>query len=107
MTLFQNNDETVQLPFVSGDAPYPIPGGTVIDFWIKPQSTTPDGDPSSVHLSTATGEVQITDAMNGIATVTIGHAHLAQSGLFWWRADAVVQGSRKTAGYGALQIQPV
>jgi len=107
MTLLQNNDETVQLPFMTSDAVYPIPAGTVVDFWIKLQSTTPDADPSTVHLSTTTGEVQITDAMNGIATVTIGHAHLAASGLFWWRCDALVQGSRKTAGYGPLQIQPV
>ena len=107
MTLLQNNDETILLPFTSGDDVWPIPAGTVFEFWIKQQSTTPDADASSIKLSTATGEIQVTDGPNGETTLTIGHAHLPTSGLYWWRCDAIVQGSRKTAGYGPLQIQPV
>jgi|SRR5215831_6531789 len=107
MTLLQNNDETVELPFFADDAVWPIPVGTEIQFWIKQQSSTPDTDPSAIKLSTVTGEVTVTNAAGGLAQVTIGAAHLATSGLFWWRCDALVQGSRKTAGFGPLQIQPV
>jgi hypothetical protein len=60
---------------------------------------------STVKLSTGTGEVQITDPVNGLAVVTIPHTALATAGLFWWRADAVISGSRKTGGYGPLEIK--
>jgi hypothetical protein len=106
MTLYQNNDETIDLPFTSEDAVYPLTApGLEVDFFIKTSQATPDSDPSTIKLSTVTGDIVVSDGPDGVATLTLSHTHLQTPGLFWWRCDAVIQGSRKTAGYGPLQIQ--
>lgn len=106
--LFQNNDETVKLVFSDPasspeNGPYSLSGLT-LNFYLKPSADTPDSDPSVVKLSTGSGEIVVTDAANGLATVTIAKADLPTAGTYFARVDAVQAGVTKTAGFGPVTI---
>jgi hypothetical protein len=102
LTLVEGNPETVKEIVTDDDTGLPFNlTGTTVEFWIKPDATVPDTDPSVVKLSTSTGEVTLTDAAGGVATVAVP----AQSaGTSWRRLDVVSGGSRKTAVYGPLYV---
>jgi hypothetical protein len=111
IALNQNNDEVVQLTFTEADptdsgTPFNL-AGLEVEFFIKPTRTTPDSASGVVKLSTVGGQIVVTNATEGIATVTIPAADLATAGALWWRVDVVDVGDlapRKTAGYGNLNI---
>jgi len=107
----QNNDETLQFTVYArdtapADQPFNITGMT-LDFWIKSTSLTPDTDPSTVHLSTSTGEITATQPTLGICQVTIAKSRLATAGTRWYRLDVTSGGQVRTAGKGDLVIDPL
>lgn len=102
LTLVEGNTETVEETVTDDDTgqPFNLTGKTV-EFYIKANATVPDTDPSVVKLSTATGEVTVTDAAGGVATVAVP---AQAAGTAWHRLDVVSGGSRKTAVYGPLYV---
>lgn len=102
LTLIEGNTETVKETVLDDDTGQPLNlSGKTVEFYLKADATVPDTDPSVVKLSTSTGEVTITDAAGGVATVAVP----AQSaGTSWRRLDVVSGGSRKTAIYGPLYV---
>jgi hypothetical protein len=106
----QNNDETLQATVQDHDS---SPSDNVInitgmqlDFYIKSAPLTPDTDPGTVHLSTATGEITLTDPVNGSARIFVARAHLQNAGSLWYRLDVLSGGQLKTAGNGDLVVAP-
>ncbi len=109
IVLGQNNDETVQVKVTKHDS---IPSdavqditGAVVDFYIKTTQQTPDTDPSTVHLSTTTGEIVLTNPTQGVAQISIARAHLQTPGNLWYRVDVTLSGQLKTSGNGSLVVE--
>lgn len=103
-----NNDETLQATITSHDS---VPSdqpinitGMQLDFYIKTSQTTLDSDAATVHLSTLTGEITLTNPTAGVAQVFIAHTHLQSSGDRWYRLDVLSGGQLKTAGEGVLTV---
>jgi hypothetical protein len=100
LKLFQRNTATVREAVTDDDTEQPVNlTGKTIEFLIKATDTTPDA--SAVILSTATGEVVITDALGGICTVAVP---AQQPGEYWRRLDVVDGIDRKTAIYGPMHV---
>lgn len=75
--------------------------GKVIEFLIKPNDITADSSPSVVTLSTATGEITVTDAAAGICEVAVPPQIPGQ---YWRRLDVITGSDRKTAVYGPMHV---
>jgi hypothetical protein len=102
LTLIEGNPETVKETVTDDDTALPLNlTGKVVTFIIKADRTVPDTDPSVVTLSTATGEITITDAVNGVCQVAVP---AQPAGVFWRRLDVVTAGQPKTAIYGHLYV---
>jgi hypothetical protein len=104
----QNNDTTLQATIMNRDStpsdqPFNITG-MKLDFWIKDNEQTSDTDPDTVHLSTLTGEIVMSNPPAGIATIFIARTHVAQYGEQWYRLDVTSGLTVRTAGNGALII---
>jgi len=100
--LRQRNDETVYLTITSGGQPYNLTGCEV-DMVIK--SSTTVADSTGTTLSTTTGEIALTNAVGGQATVTVSSAVTATACTNWvMRVDVISGGKRKTAGYGSYTV---
>lgn len=104
----QNNDETLKATITNHDS---VPTDAVVnitgmqlDFYIKLAETTSDSDPSTVHLSTTSGEITLTDPVNGVAQIFISRTHLQTAGNLWYRLDVTSAGRLKTAGKGTLAV---
>jgi hypothetical protein len=108
IVLGQNNDETLQTTITSHDST-PSDGaqnitGMQLDFYIKTTENTPDTDPATVHLSTLTGEIVLTNPTAGIAQISVARTHLQTPGNMWYRLDVLASGQLKTAGNGPLVV---
>lgn len=109
IVLGQNNDETVQIVVTKHDS-IPSDGvqditGAIVDFYIKTTKETPDTDPSTVHLSTTTGEIILTNPTQGVAQVSVARTHLQTPGNLWYRVDVTSSGQLKTASNGPLVVE--
>jgi hypothetical protein len=111
LSLNQYNGEDLGLTFTEADpndsgTPLSLVGAT-INFVIKASKTTPDSSAIAILTTGSAGGVTITNATDGLATVTIPPSALALQGAFWWRADVLFNGVPKTAGYGYLNVTPM
>lgn len=100
LTLYEANNEVANVTIYEEgtDTPQDLTGATV-EIYLKASASATDA--SATKLSTATGEITITDAADGEVTVVFP----AQSaGVTWWRIDAVISGQRRTAAYGRLIV---
>lgn len=98
------NDETIDLTLTSGGSALDLTAAT-IDVYLKTAAGISDTDPSTIHLSTGTGEVVVTNAVGGLATVSIAAATLGISAAYgFWRVDVVKSSKRNTALYGNVTI---
>jgi hypothetical protein len=105
LLLNQGNDEFPTLALTKSDGtPYNLAGATV-EMYVKPSAVTPDDDTRVLKLSTATGEITVTDATGGLATVNIAAADLAIPVARYYRADIIASGSRHTALFGVMSVQ--
>jgi hypothetical protein len=100
------NDETYTLTVTSEGTRQPFDlTGTTVEVYYKTTASTADTDPSTVKLSTATGEIVLTNPTAGLATVTSSAAKQV-AGNFWWRADVVSGGTRRSAAFGPRIVMP-
>ncbi len=105
LLLNQGNDELPDLTLTKSDGtPYNLTGATV-EMFIKPSAVTSDSDSRVLKLSTATGEITVTDATGGLATVDIAAAGLAIPIARYYRVDIIASGSRHTALGGVMAVQ--
>lgn len=102
MTLYERNDHTAQFTITQAGAPFDITGLT-IEITLK--GSPQDDDSTGTLLSTATGEVTITDGPNGIGEVDISSTVTAApaTGRFF-KLEVVNAGKRNTAGYGNYKV---
>jgi hypothetical protein len=102
ITLAEWNDQTFNLTITSGGSAYNLTG-VELDMFLKPQAGIPDSTSGVVKLSTATGEITITNAAGGLATVAIPNADVGSvNGYSFYRVDAVVSSKRNTVLYGSV-----
>jgi hypothetical protein len=106
LNFVQNNDEAVTItvtdptrPAQSGQpAPFNLTGATV-KFIRKASQNVLDTDPSFKSY-TAT----ITNATQGIASVSVPAADNAIAGTTWWRVDVISGGKTLSPNYGPLMV---
>lgn len=106
ITLNENNDEGVKVTITTN-----VPtAGTALDItsmsleaYLKPTASTADTDSSVWKGTSGGGQITVTDAPNGKATVSIpaSAVTLTQG---WWRCDVLSGGLRKTAVYGKVSV---
>lgn len=107
LSLNENNDEDIALTITTN---VPTAGtalnltGDTLEVYLKTGASTADTDPSTFKGSTGTGEIVVTSAIGGLATVSLPHAAVLTTVKFW-RVD-VINGSglRKTAVFGAVTV---
>jgi hypothetical protein len=106
ITLPENNDARIHVAITTN---VPV-DGTVLDLTglsleagLKPNASTADTDLTVWKGTTAGGEITVTDAVHGLATISIPAAFVTQVQT-WWRCDVVSGGLRNTAPYGVLTV---
>jgi hypothetical protein len=101
------NDESWDFTITSASNPFNITGLT-IEAYFKTAAGVSDTDPSTVKLSTATGDITITDGPNGKGTVSLPSTDLQPGdNLTFYRLDIIQSGKRHTALYGKVGITPL
>src|ERR1700744_1519673 len=74
--------------------------------YIKPTAATPDDDPSVVVITQIPGPngvITVSDAVSGVASLTINGTVLAEPGTLAWRLDATDQsGAVGRVAYGPI-----
>ena len=106
INLNENNDENVNVAITTN---VPSVGtilnltGLTVEAYLKQSATTADSDGTTWKGSTVSGEVTITDAVNGLVSVAIP-ASVVQDTKKWYRVDVLSSGKRKTAVYGAVTV---
>ncbi|MFB4320658.1 hypothetical protein [Actinomadura sp. 21ATH] len=104
LALSQGNDETLAGTVTEADFGTPLDlTGVTLEMLLKDTPETPDAD--ATVLSTATGEITITDPDGGTYSVAIPETDLTEAGDRWYRVDAVQGTSRKTIVYGPLRVR--
>jgi hypothetical protein len=115
LPLLQNADQTVQVDvFQPGTPPPGVPFDLTslqVDFYIKRSQDTLDSDPSTVKLSTLTGEIALSTPPGGSVlcrvTVTIARAKVpAALPNGFWRCDVVggTLGNKVPCGFGPAPV---
>jgi hypothetical protein len=106
--LAEFNDETLALTITSSGSALNLTGIT-LEMYLKTASGIADTDPSTLKLSTVTGEIVITNPTGGLATAAIASSHLQPGGTVygWYRVDTINAGKRNTAIYGKVAITPL
>lgn len=106
LSVFEINNETATaVVYQEGTTTPQSLSGATIELYVKTTASTTDGDSSTVKLSTATGEITITDAANGAISITF--PSFASPGTRWYRLDTIITGKRRTAAYGNFVITNV
>lgn len=104
LEVYERNDEVVDLTLTYAGQAYNLTGKT-IEMYLKPTSATADTDPSVFKLSTATGEIVITNPGTlGQAVASVPAADLVTAGSRFYRVDIIDAGKRRTALYGPLRV---
>jgi hypothetical protein len=105
----QGNQVIIDLdPVWLGNRAYDLTGITLTAY-VKASDLVPDDDPS-VAVITATpgpnGVVAVTDAPNGLATLTINGSVIPDPGTLFWHIDATDgTGAVGTIAYGPLYVE--
>jgi hypothetical protein len=77
--------------------------GLSLEAFVKPTRATADSDGAVWKGTTTGGQITITDAAAGKATISIPGSALTTTQT-WWRCDVLSGGLRKTAVYGVLTV---
>jgi hypothetical protein len=100
LTLYENNDEKLNLTITSNVVAFTLVGKTM-EALVKASAATPDNDAGVWTGSTTGGEIVIEDEDN--AYVMIPRAAVTTTKT-WYRVDVITGGLRKTAVYGTLTV---
>jgi hypothetical protein len=97
------NDETLAVAVLNNGVAQDLTGKT-LQALFKTAAGVLDTDPSTVTLTSSSGGIVVTNAVGGLATITIPRADLASAGVTFWRLDVVAAGLQNTAMYGKVSI---
>jgi hypothetical protein len=106
LALNENNDENVNVTITTNNPSAGTPlnlTGLTVEGYLKVSASTADSDAATWKGSTTTGEVTITDAVNGKVSIAIPASAIGTT-KGWWRCDVISSGKRKTAAYGAVTV---
>lgn len=107
LTLHQSNDEIINLTITTTDLNQDLSTVTQLRFYLKPDPCTADTD-SSVTILTSSVPAQVTitaqSATQILATVYIPASVLVDPYSRWWRIDAYVGTTKRTAQYGPVAV---
>jgi hypothetical protein len=82
--------------------------GLEVDMFLKQVAGQQDSDPSTIKLSTTTGEITITNPAGGLATAIIPDADMDSTDIGFYRVDVLDgSGNRNTALFGKVTIIPL
>lgn len=106
ISLNENNDEAIKVVITTN-----VPSvGTPLDLttmtleaYLKPNASTADTDPAVWKGTSGGGQITVTDAPNGKATISVPASAVVLTQA-WWRCDVLSGGLRKTAVYGTLSV---
>lgn len=109
LRLPQGKDAVIDLePVWRGNAVYDLTDVT-LTAWIKPSADVPDDDPGVAVITAvagANGVITVTDAVNGLATLTISGSVISSPGTLFWHVDAADEtGSSGTVAYGPVYVE--
>lgn len=81
--------------------------GIDVEMYIKPRGNVRDTDPRTTLLSTTTGEVTVTDAVNGVCEVAVPASVTRRVDVLYFRVDVVGAGGspRVPASSGLLIVK--
>jgi hypothetical protein len=106
LTLIEGNNEDLLIHIKTN---VPVAGtvldltGSTVEVYLKESANLADDHASTWKGSTATTGVVLTDAVNGVVTVSFP-ATVVLPTAKWWRVDVVKGGKRKTAVYGLVSV---
>lgn len=106
LTLNEANDENVNVTITTN---VPTPGtalnltGMTLEAYVKAAASTPDSDGGVWKGTTGLGDIIVTNAALGQATVYIPAAAITTT-KGWWRVDVLAGSYRKTAVYGVVTV---
>lgn len=106
ISLPEHNDTVIKLAITTN---VPTDGtaldltGLSLEAYLKPNASTEDTDPAVWEGTTGMGQIAVTDAHNGKASITIPGSAVTQEQT-WWRCDVISAGLRNTAVYGVLSV---
>lgn len=107
LTLHQSNDEIIDLVITPAVSTDDLSLVTELIFYLKPDQCTADTD-SAVTVLTSTDDDQIDitaqSATQIAATVYVPASALAEPYGRWWRVDAYVGTTKRTAMYGSVTV---
>jgi hypothetical protein len=106
ISLPENNDTVIKLAITTN-----VPAaGTALDItgmslqaWLKPNASSADTDPAVWEGTSGMGQITVTDAPHGKASISIPASAVTQAQT-WWRCDVVSGALRNTAAYGVLSV---
>jgi hypothetical protein len=107
LTLRQSNDETVRMTIVPDDPSESLLPVTSIKFYLKDSACASDSDTSTLVLTSANPlQINIT---THTATLITAEAYIPASALTnpygrWWRVDAYIGTTHRTALYGPVTV---
>ncbi len=100
LTLYENNDEKMNLTITSNVVGFSLVGKSMEAF-VKASAATPDNDAGVWTGDTTGGEIVIEDADNAYVMVPAAAVTTTKG---WYRVDVISGGLRKTAVYGPLTV---
>ena len=107
LTLNQDNDEVIDLVITPVAATDDLSLVTELEFYLKPSQCTADTD-AAVTVLTSSDPAQITitpqSSTQIVAIVYVPAASLLEPYDRWWRVDAYVGTTRRTAMYGPVTV---
>lgn len=106
LNLFERNNDTVPLTITQTDvgAAEDLTSKTV-EVYFKTSADISDADATTVRYGSDTGEVTITDAVNGKCQFVVSDSVVDTPGEYtFWRVDLLEGTARRTCGYGAVSV---
>jgi hypothetical protein len=82
----------------------PLAAADDLEFYIKPDASTPDDDLLVTLLTRDAGDFTFPDDTKMSGSVNIPETELSESGIFFYKLDVIKGGKRRTEKYGPLVI---
>jgi hypothetical protein len=103
INLGEFNDETLAVAITNNAVAYDLTGKT-LQALFKTAAGVLDTDPSTITLTSPSGGIVVTNAVGGLANISLPRADLQSAGITFWRCDVVAGGLQNTAIFGKVAV---